>query len=1074
MKKRALLFLVLVMCANLSAQLPPPTLLSPPDVAVGIATDPLLSWDPLPGAVAYRVHVATQPDFSDQLIWQQVNPPNTSYQVTGLNNNQTYYWRVRGWDTGPGTFAPRSFTTKSIAPVIISPVIGVNGISLTPELVWAAAPDAVSYDLEISTVPDFSTILISQAGIVTTNFQVTVPLAYNTLYYWRVKANTAISFSDYTEGNFYTKAEAPVLLTPLAGATAVAVSPLLTWNASPDAIDYYVQVSAVPDFSTALISTLVGNVTSYQLPLTLQYVTQYYWRVYAVTSNSYSDWSSSDFTTETAYPILLLPADNLTNATIEPLFTWVPVSNALDYGVEVSTSPTFATLAFPYAILSGTSFQSPRLANETKYYWRVKAWNGTTLTPSPARSFTTCAAYPVTLGWPVGNPTMYTRTPQVTWYHMGYVPALKYDVLFSVNADMSAAMVVPDITGTIATLPQLLLGTKYYWQVRTKLPSGAYSAYSPIESFTVYGSAGGPLIPNPSWPVNNATIYTSTTTLSWWLGGISSGDTYEVLYTVNGVAQPAITGITTTFTEISVVPGAAYTWKVRTMNGTQTSEWSTVATFITAGSVTPIIPVAGWPVGGSIIYNNPPTLYWYLSGLATGLSYEIAYGTDNTFTSVTVDQTTDPFYAIPAPLASGTYFWRVRSFVGTNYSNWSETASFVIQSLGSVPLVPTCAWPIDGATVYAMTQSLYWYVSGYVGSNIVYDVEIRAGALTGTPTNTDVLVPELAVTLLPGTTYNWAVRTRIAGSTNASAWSAPESFVTITGTSTLSKPIASWPVNNAMVVGTDQTLYWYLTSASTGLTYRVEFADNNTFTGSTFVPATAQYLTLTGLTQGTTYYWRVQSFDGTLYSAASDVESFTVINPAGVYTPLIGSPSAGVIAPASNLQLSWAALSSAAASYELIVSDNPAFTNGIVMNNITGTSATVNGLNSNKQYYWKVRTVPQTGTASAYSSVGTFFTGTPTDVVEEAVIPEDFSLEQNYPNPFNPSTSIRFALPQEVHVSLTVFDATGKHITTLVNEMRPAGLHEVTLNGADLSSGVYFYQMRAGSFITTKKLLLLK
>ena len=92
----------------------------------------------------------------------------------------------------------------------------------------------------------------------------------------------------------------------------------------------------------------------------------------------------------------------------------------------------------------------------------------------------------------------------------------------------------------------------------------------------------------------------------------------------------------------------------------------------------------------------------------------------------------------------------------------------------------------------------------------------------------------------------------------------------------------------------------------------------------------------------------------------------------------------------------------------------------------------------------------------------------------KANIPGDFSLSQNYPNPFNPSTSITYSLPRSSHVVLKVYNILGKEVITLVNEEKPAGNYKVVFNGSNLTSGVYFYKVQAGSFVSTKKFVLLK
>jgi hypothetical protein len=91
-----------------------------------------------------------------------------------------------------------------------------------------------------------------------------------------------------------------------------------------------------------------------------------------------------------------------------------------------------------------------------------------------------------------------------------------------------------------------------------------------------------------------------------------------------------------------------------------------------------------------------------------------------------------------------------------------------------------------------------------------------------------------------------------------------------------------------------------------------------------------------------------------------------------------------------------------------------------------------------------------------------------------ADVPERYVLEQNYPNPFNPSTTIRYTIPQSGKVVLSVFNVLGQEVRTLVNEVQNAGIHEVTVDGSRLSSGMYFYKLTAGDFTDVKKMLLVK
>ncbi|CAF3843588.1 unnamed protein product [Rotaria sp. Silwood1] len=89
-------------------------------------------------------------------------------------------------------------------------------------------------------------------------------------------------------------------------------------------------------------------------------------------------------------------------------------------------------------------------------------------------------------------------------------------------------------------------------------------------------------------------------------------------------------------------------------------------------------------------------------------------------------------------------------------------------------------------------------------------------------------------------------------------------------------------------------------------------------------------------------------------------------------------------------------------------------------------------------------------------------------------IPSKYLLEQNYPNPFNPETNINFSLPKSSSVKLNVYNSTGKLITELVNEFKTAGNYSVKFDGADLSSGVYFYTIESEGFRQTKSMMLIK
>ena len=118
----------------------------------------------------------------------------------------------------------------------------------------------------------------------------------------------------------------------------------------------------------------------------------------------------------------------------------------------------------------------------------------------------------------------------------------------------------------------------------------------------------------------------------------------------------------------------------------------------------------------------------------------------------------------------------------------------------------------------------------------------------------------------------------------------------------------------------------------------------------------------------------------------------------------------------------------------------------------------------------KISTKPLT----APSGYIKFAIDNPTSIQPNTNTPDEYSLSQNYPNPFNPSTKLEFGISNFGFVSLKVYDVLGNEVKTLINENKPAGSYTVTFDGSNLSSGIYFYKLESGSFIETKRMILLK
>ncbi len=127
-------------------------------------------------------------------------------------------------------------------------------------------------------------------------------------------------------------------------------------------------------------------------------------------------------------------------------------------------------------------------------------------------------------------------------------------------------------------------------------------------------------------------------------------------------------------------------------------------------------------------------------------------------------------------------------------------------------------------------------------------------------------------------------------------------------------------------------------------------------------------------------------------------------------------------------------------------------------------------------YYYRIGAIDKAGNAGPYSNE---FSLKVTSVEQLSGMPTTFAMDQNYPNPFNPSTQIKFALPSQSYVSLNIYNVSGELVRTLVNNDMSAGFYSVTWNGMNdhgqtVSTGVYLFRVQTGTFVSTKKMLLVK
>jgi hypothetical protein len=128
-------------------------------------------------------------------------------------------------------------------------------------------------------------------------------------------------------------------------------------------------------------------------------------------------------------------------------------------------------------------------------------------------------------------------------------------------------------------------------------------------------------------------------------------------------------------------------------------------------------------------------------------------------------------------------------------------------------------------------------------------------------------------------------------------------------------------------------------------------------------------------------------------------------------------------------------------------------------------------LQINAEYWWRVKGYNTSGWGN-FSKVQRFNTNIVS--VEREEIPIEYALEQNYPNPFNPTTTIQYSVMKRSTIQLVLYDILGREVEILVNKEQDAGHYNIDFNAGNLASGVYLYKLKAGDFVETKKMVLMK
>ena len=482
------------------------------------------------------------------------------------------------------------------------------------------------------------------------------------------------------------------------------------------------------------------------------------------------------------------------------------------------------------------------------------------------------------------------------------------------------------------------------------------------------------------------------------------------------------------------------------------------------------------PVDETQNYDIEPA-YFEWTEVDTAEFYEIQVSSGAEFDSIIFYQSLSDISTTTSSLFYNWQFhWRVRAgwdSSGFNvYGDWSNSNRFAPSyqaptnyspednSLGEDYSQVNFSWELDLDPIVENGNNYYTFQLSW-NSNftaIVDDQEIQSSKTAQ--------VSDLE----SDTTYFW--RVRYHNDFGQSDWSNTTRFKTIS--TLLEKVILVKPENRLQNVSPLNILFeWESVNDAEG--YNFELAEDSLFAQIVESSSIQSTSYTTNVTQyNAVLFWRVQAENSEGLGEWSDVWRFFTTLATPQDPPVLLNPENDSHSlPIDSIAFKWHPVNGAE-MHHIQLSSDASFSEIFFSKDSLDSSLYVYGFQENTDYFWRVKGSNELG-EGPWSGPWHFRTQTGTNIIENLDIISTFNLQQNYPNPFNPTTMINYQLPITSHVELSIYNASGQRVATLVSGNQSIGTHQVEWNASEFASGVYYYQLRTNAgYIQTKKMILLK
>jgi hypothetical protein len=470
-----------------------PNLFVPADKQSEVPLTSQFSWSATAGATQYRIQVADSSDMLFPIRDFTLDATNAFTTIENLKYSTNYYWRVLALnETKSGPWSDVwSFTTAKLTASLVSPNNLATGQQINGTLWWKDNGPGCIYRVQVATDSIFRNIVMDESGLITNSINYK-DLNYITDYYWRVKAETGESKSEWTpHWKFRTIIHIPELLSPKQFAKSVNVNSFLACALIKGATKYEVELAKDSLFKNIIFSQTAA--TGFFKYSNLEFETTYFWHIRVYDNNTPGNWSGAwSFKTlksgQIGSPDPVFPFIR-SNAIPQKFdFKWEPVIASDNYDIQLSGDSLFSNILFEKLEMTEIFTASPQLENNKRYFWRAKACKSADCSEwSDVADFFVCLET-VVLFIPEDGAIDMPNNPFLVWDNAPdaqlYQIQIARDSLFT-----DIAFDQNNLKKAQANAEQLDYNTVFYWRVRSFNPQNG-SLWSDIRSFKTQKSTG--------------------------------------------------------------------------------------------------------------------------------------------------------------------------------------------------------------------------------------------------------------------------------------------------------------------------------------------------------------------------------------------------------------------------------------------------------------------------------------------------------------------------------------------------------------------------------------------------------